>query len=113
MLQVVVSVKVYVSGPVSGRDNGNEESFRRMASMLEGLGHTALVPHDVVPEACSWQEAMRYCMTYLPTCDAAVFIDGWRSSHGARLERSVAMACGLECWESRDVLKMVKGMMVA
>lgn len=102
-------MRVYISGPVSGRENGNEEAFRECAEALRVLGHDPVVPHDIVPEGCTWQEAMRHCLVWLPTCDAVCFIEGWHFSKGANLERAVAKACGLEVMDGTRIVRKAKG----
>ena len=97
-------MKAYVSGPVSGLPGNNEAAFRACAERLRALGVEPLVPHDIVPEGCDgWHEAMRHCIAFLPSCDAAVFLPGWWLSRGARVERKVAMACGLPCVEANEI----------
>ena len=97
-------IRVYVSGPVTGRPDGNRAAFDECAARLRALGFDPLVPHEIVPPGCSdWHEAMRHCMLWLPTCDAAVFLPGWRLSRGSRVERKAAMACGLPCIEASKI----------
>ena len=89
-------MKVYVAGPVTGREDGNEKAFRECADALRNLGHEPLVPHDVVPDGSTWEEAMRSCVVWLVSCDAVCLLDGWYMSRGASLEYYVATACGLK-----------------
>lgn len=89
-------MKVYISGPVTGRPRRNEPAFRRAAERIRAAGHEPLVPHDVVPDGVDdWHEAMRHCLVWLPTCDAVAMLDGWENSEGARVELMAARACGL------------------
>ena len=94
-------MKVYISGPVTGRPRRNEPAFRRAAEQIRAAGHEPFVPLDVVPEDVGdWHEAMRHCLSYLPACDAVAMIDGWEGSEGARVELIVARACGLDVMRS-------------
>ena len=101
-------MRVYISGPVSGRENGNEEAFRECAEALRVLGYDPVVPHDIVPEGCTWQEAMRHCLVWLPTCDAVCFLQGWRTSAGAKVERAVAKACGLAIGDGPRAVRLAR-----
>ena len=89
-------MKVYISGPITDRPHRNEAAFRRAAAQIEAAGHEPFVPIDVVPDDVSdWHEAMRHCLSWLPSCDAVAMLDGWEGSDGARVELIVARACGL------------------
>ena len=101
-------MKVYVSGPVTGRENGNEPAFRECAEALRKLGHEPLVPHDVVPDGSTWEEAMRHCVVWLVSCDAVCLLDGWFMSQGASLEYYVAAACGLKVLSGTRVARKSK-----
>ncbi len=101
-------MKVYIAGPVTGREGGNEPAFRECAEALRKLGHEPLVPHDVVPAGSTWEEAMRHCVVWLLSCDAVCLIEGWNASRSTSLEYRVATACGLKVLSGTDVLRKSK-----
>jgi hypothetical protein len=117
-------VKIYVSGPISGRENGNVDAFRRVQRVLERRGHVVVVPHDVAapphegpcppsyargvgPEHTSAACFLRGDLRALLDCEAAYMLVGWERSVGARLEFDVAALCGLAIFyepsSARDV----------
>lgn len=87
---------LYVSGPVSGRPDGNRPAFDQAASALRAAGYRARVPHDDVAAGTAWIPAMRTCLvSMLAQADGVALLDGWEASRGARLEVFVARALGM------------------
>lgn len=105
-------MKVYVSGPISGRENRNETSFRRAAAAITMKWHTAVVPLDIpahthdgpCPTSYATGEGhgaacwLRADLVALLACDAVVMLADWELSIGARLEHEVATICGLKVY---------------
>lgn len=103
----------YIAGPISGKEGRNEKEFRRVASIVEmALNVTPTIPHDIHPayhagdpcpdgvrsegadhnEPCYLRSDLLFMLN---RCQGIVLMHGWNTSHGARLEHTVATACGL------------------
>lgn len=104
-------MRVYVSGPMTGKPGKNEPLFRFAEQIITGLGHTPLLPHDIeAPEhegecppgypaaqsghtsACFLRADLEYMLGY---ADAVLMLPEWERSIGARLEHDVASRCGM------------------
>jgi len=92
--------RVYLAGPISGIEQGNEPAFRAAAAEIEcNLHATAIVPHDLYkPDhqcpALVWCRAMARCLDALEAVDAVYFLPGWHLSPGARRELGEANRLG-------------------
>lgn len=90
-------MRLYVIGPVTGRENLNRAAFEEARAKLERAGYTVTIPHDFIPSDASYELAMRMSLGLISTGRGNVaMLDGWDDSPGARLENSVATACGIE-----------------
>lgn len=90
--------RIYVAGPMTGLPDFNYPAFFDADARLALLGHDVVNPArewDGVPSA-KWADYMRRGITDVCTCDAMALLPGWANSKGARLERSVAIALGLD-----------------
>lgn len=111
-------IRVYISGPITGYPDANEEAFRAAAKALQARGHDTVVPHDIRPWAhngvCPRGYAamaghssacyLRADIIEMLQCDVVVTLPGWEDSVGARTEVMTAMTCGMPVW--LDVLKV-------
>jgi hypothetical protein len=102
-------MRCYVSGPISNGGHATDDEMRanlaQMAAAVAALraeGHEVVSPAELhgedplAPEGLSWQEYMRADLRALLDCDSIVLLPGWATSRGARLERDVAYALGLD-----------------
>lgn len=109
--------RIYVSGPVTGKPDGNRVEFSLAGRRLRYAGHEADIPTDFVRSEASHEEAMLVCLQRLtglgwprqdgkvpPHFDGLALLDGWEESAGSRLEKAVAEACGIECRPLADWL---------
>jgi hypothetical protein len=86
-------VKIYISGPITGKKNLNREAFAQAAAAVRAAGHEAVNPHDLTAhlgDDAPWVEYMKVDIAALVACDAILLLDGWESSKGARLENKIA-----------------------
>lgn len=111
-------MRVYISGPIDGQPNRNEEAFRKAERYLKALGYSTLVPHDIPAfehlggrqdcprgyaaggghsSAC-WIRGDLLSM--LQTCDGIFMLHDWEMSRGANLELHVATLCGFSTFYS-------------
>lgn len=99
--------RLYISGPVTGKPDGNYEAFRDSGYSLRAAHYETLDPHGIVDPGSSHEEAMIVCINELtshawsdgplPSYDGVALLPGWEQSEGARLEKAVAEACGIPC----------------
>jgi len=90
--------RVYISGPITGRPNGNQEAFYAAAEHLLSLGHVPVNPHDVcylLPAGSTWVDYMKECIIALCRCQEIYMLRDWWRSRGARVEWFLARVLGL------------------
>lgn len=90
-------MRLYVIGPVTGRENLNRAEFERARKMLESRGYAVEIPHDSVPPDAEWGAAMAISTNRLRFADGVARLNGWHASRGARLESKLARALGIPC----------------
>ena len=87
--------KAYLSGPITGKKNykGLFSFTEELVKLCDAL--RIYNPASDIPDSFSYEEAMKRCVTALAEYDTIVMLPGWHTSKGARLERDVALACGM------------------
>ena len=95
-------MKVFISGPMTGRPEGNFAEFDAAVRLVRHVGHTPVNPHDIKPERDTrWTDAeyyevcMRADLAVLKECDAILMLRGWKESRGATREYAQAVEDGL------------------
>lgn len=97
---------LYVSGPVTGRPDGNRPAFEEAAHALRAAGYRTRIPHDDVAEGTAWIPAMRTCLvSMLAQADGVALLSGWEASRGARLEALVARSLGMPVKDAGDWIR--------
>jgi len=103
--------RVYVAGPMRGYRDHNFPAFDRAEQILRrALGVVPINPADIDRREFGYDgsyaldtrtvnQLLQRDLKALRTCDAVVFLPGWRRSTGANLERDMARLCGIPCWE--------------
>jgi len=91
-------MRVYVSGPVSGRVDLNRPAFERAARLLAAWGHDPVSPFDTSPyhPEKEWIDYMLDDIPAMLECDAVAVLPGWIFSRGARIEVILAWALGMK-----------------
>ena len=100
--------RIYISGPVTGIEDGNLSAFESVQKELEAAGYLTDKPYDLVDREDSHETAMLLCVNELtgriqkpgirhpvPRYDGMALLEGWEQSEGAKLEKAVAEACGI------------------
>jgi len=77
-------MKVYISGPMTGKEGMNFDSFRKAEERLKEE-HTVLNP-IALPEGLSYNEYMQIDMAMVSVADAIYLLEGWNESPGAMTE---------------------------
>lgn len=101
-------MRLYVIGPVTGRENLNRAAFKAAKEKLEQAGYAVTIPHDIIPPDASHEDAMRASIGWITRRDrdgVAMLID-WDESTGATLEKRVAEVCGIETHYVRAWLRL-------
>lgn len=90
-------MRLYVIGPVTGRENLNRAAFEEARAKLEQAGYSVTTPHDIIPPDASHEDAMRASIGWITRRDrdGVAMLKEWDLSAGARLEYKVAVACGI------------------
>lgn len=91
-------MRLYIIGPVTGREDLNREAFEDARKKLELAGYAVTIPHDIIPPNASHEDAMRASIGWITRRDrdGVAMLDDWATSPGALLENRVATACGIE-----------------
>lgn len=97
-------MKVYISLPITGHDIEEVEANCIYASgVIQAKGHTPVSPLDVSPDPdATYAEHMGNDIEALLCCDAVLFLDGWRTSKGCRLEHEAAIIYDKDAFYSLD-----------
>lgn len=99
-------MRLYVIGPVTGRENLNRAAFEEARAKLEQAGYDVMTPHDVVPPDENRADAMRTSIKTMLGCEGVAMLADWGTSPGARFEDQVAAACGLQVHRVDKWLRM-------
>ena len=114
----ITNKNVFLSGPMTGIEDYNRAAFDGSALDLLGAGADEVYdPAEHVDEyaSLSHERCMALSLRELlverpwvaeiePHYDLLVSLPGWQDSAGARLEREVAMAIGMEVHDLGEVL---------
>jgi hypothetical protein len=110
---------IYISGPITGIENNNRDAFyareTELINKLETIPKSEreiINPMRIAAEvnyewrykrkAPAWADYMRACLKELARADFITFLPGWEESKGARLEKEISYALGIEEFEKDD-----------
>lgn len=107
--------RIYVAGPMRGRERYNFPAFDAARDALEADGWEVVSPADIdrrygfdpatlpadhdwngMPEGMDYEVCMSRDLLALMTCDAIALLPGWNNSVGARRELHDAIAWNKE-----------------
>ena len=88
---------VYISGPMSGKQDRNFNAFSRASAQLRDSGHTVINPAEFFDTSKHAPRSvyMKYAIKNIITADIVGTLSGWQESRGAQLEVEVARECGI------------------
>lgn len=108
----------YISGPISGLQNGNVEAFALAQKKLEEQDYIVVNPHEASKEVydkwakldCTtqenkdqmWKEFMIVDIRHLTLCTHVFVLPGWETSKGSNLEILIAQKLGLKIYNYKD-----------
>lgn len=89
-------MRVFISGPMTGKEDYNRAAFDAQADALRAMGHTVFNPACLIDTSEGWDKhaLMRIDLAALRECDAIFQLDGWEESEGAAMERDYAVKWG-------------------
>lgn len=97
--------KVYISGPMRGRENYNRGQFNHWETVLENAGYDPVnpakigdkfgAPEDIDKDVALFEKVMAAELEALSKCDMIFLLDGWEDSVGAKKELECALKNGL------------------
>lgn len=91
-----MSVRVYISGPMTGLPLLNFPAFNDAAARLRAAGFIAVNPAEINPDGeLTWHACMRHDIKALCDCDVLALLPDWHHSNGAHLELHLAHRLGL------------------
>ena len=93
---------IYISGPMSGRDNFNFDAFDNAAKIIRDRGDIAVNPATRGKEwvakngnremtEAEYNRILLECLDDVRRCDSIFLLKGWEASKGARRELQVAL----------------------
>ena len=99
---IIEGKKVYLSGQIT--EKKNYKGLFAFTEELVKLCDTLWIfnPASQIPDSLNYEEAMKRCVAALVEYDTIVMLPGWHTSRGARLERDIALACGINIVDLTD-----------
>ena len=98
-------MKIYISGPMTGKPDWNMPYFNKTAEVLRALGYMVVNPAEINQDtALTWKECLREDLRELLECDAIVMLDGWEDSNGAHLEMYIAHRVGIKVIQLKEAI---------
>lgn len=89
--------KIYICGPISGYAiEERKEKFEKLEKALASLGYEVVNPlRNGLPVDAPYSEHMKRDIANLLQCDYIYILQDWEQSEGAKLERRIALRCGI------------------
>lgn len=89
-------MKIYISGPITGRTaEAAEKAFRQAECEILYKGHEPVNPYKLQnildPETTTWDQYMRPALALVDVSDAICMLLGWQDSAGACKEHAHAL----------------------
>lgn len=96
-------MKVYISGPMTGKPGLNREAFENAEIYLKSKGYDPVNPHNIdfgpiptdLTKENAWNFYMKKDLIELLSCNGIFYLEGWRYSKGAVIEIQLAYKLGI------------------
>lgn len=102
------TMKIYLSGPMSGIPEYNAPAFAAYAAKYRALGHEVVSPPELDADAGDlvYESCIKRDMRVLVDggVEALYMLPGWQQSKGANLEKLLAEATGIPCYDAETGL---------
>lgn len=97
--------KVYVSGPITGREREAVlYAFNDVRCFLEIMGFEVVLPiENGLPAEAPHEMHMRLDFALLMGCDYIYLMDGWSKSRGCMSEAFLSFACGIKLLHNEEL----------
>ncbi len=108
----MTALRVYISGPMTGRPNLNRPAFYAAAALLAEAGHIPVNPAEVCAQlgATEWTDCMRADIRALCECDAIALLPGWEMSQGrTKTRRPSSRATGIHACRASENDSVMQG----
>lgn len=85
-------MKIYISIPITGREQQAREKADLIKAALSKQGHTPVTPFDIYAgKNPTYSDHLCYDLRAMLDCDAILFCEGWKQSCGCTIEHDVSM----------------------
>lgn len=92
-------MKIYISLPITGREEDAREHADLIKSALSRNGHEVVNPFDIYcGKNPTYADYLCNDLRALADCDAIMMCDGWQYSRGCRIEHFFASEFGKDIW---------------
>lgn len=90
-------MKVYISGKITGlKLKQAMQNFANAELLLGSAGMTPVNPLNGADQKKSWKQHMVRDVELLLGCEAILLLRNWTDSKGARIEKNIAVECGMK-----------------
>lgn len=121
-------MRLFVIGPINEDRTLDLTQYNMAVEMLEQAGHTVTLPYNLDKRESTVSEIMlttthmlataklgrirhgEWCLQ--PYYDGVVLVGSWEVNYQAKLLKSVAEACGLECKPMREYINLRQNVIV-
>lgn len=109
------SIKVYISGPMSGYEDFNFPAFMEMEKKLSEIENVIPVNPVYISKSVeremlkpNYEDYLKKDIEALLHCNAVILLDDWEKSRGCNIEVAVAGYFNIPCFKSIDEVKNFK-----
>jgi len=100
-------MKVYLAGPMSGKEDFNFPAFFEAAKKLRKRGHKVFNPAEedlkewkdleTIKKKANYRTCLKKDLSWIcDRADAIALLPGWKKSKGVKVEKALADALGLK-----------------
>lgn len=103
-------LKLYIAGPMTGKQAWNKPAFNKAAKFLAKHGYKPVNPAwlDHGKSGGKWEKYLKRDIPHMLKCDGICVLPGWDKSRGAKLEVRIARELGIPVYAIADKKKLVR-----